>query len=460
MDHPSAPLPPSAHRGAAGPDAVAAVVVARDSGTTIARALASLLAQTRPPERVVVVVAGSHDDAFAVARTFNGVHEHPAPGAGPSTTTVTVIDRGPRESPLRSAYDLAFRLVGDPGRVLLVSPDAELEPRVLELLAEALDRDPDAVGVSARLDPRPSGSRGPLAGALRLLHRHWAVGAVETGIDLGLTGPVPLAPATLLRVPAPDPASPAASSPSAAILTALLSGEDRSAPVPGARARVDTAVRWGAMRERRDRWNRHVGRLTHAGAYAGAADRRRARLAALRIGVGPVLRFASYALIALYLGAAGVQGELQPAWWWAVPVLVRLPLQIRTLRRIRERTLADVLFGATHLPLEAGEAAYGVSRIRDGLHRAVAGGRRGPAAADAVPPLSAVDATAVAVLAVVVTGVLALAASGGPLAAGLTTAVGWAACAVTAADLVLALLRLLVARGGPFARPTSADRGA
>ncbi|RII88660.1 glycosyltransferase family 2 protein, partial [Clavibacter michiganensis] len=197
----------------------------------------------------------------------------------------------------------------------------------------------------------------------------------------------------------------------------------------------------------------HVGRLTRGGAPADAADRRRARLASLRISVGPVLRFVSFALVTLYLAAAGIQGILEPAWWWAAPVVVRLPLHIRTLRRIRERTPADVVFGSTFLPLEAAEAAYGVSRIRDGLHRLAPRDRRVPAAAETVPPFTVVDAVAATVLGVIVVAVLAVASIGGPAAESLTTAIGWAACVVTAVDLVMALLRLLVARGGPFARP-------
>ncbi|ALD11901.1 glycosyltransferase family A protein [Clavibacter capsici] len=453
MDTPSTPSPPNAHPETSPRTTVSAVVVAGDAGATIARTLTSVLGQTLPPDRVVVVVAGSRDDTFAVARTFNGRHEHAQPGDGATSTTVTVIDRGPREGTLLSAYDLALRLAGGEGRVLIVSPDAELEPPVLELLCGALDRDPDAVSVSARLDPQPSGSRGPLAGALRLLQRHWAMGAVETGIDLGFTGPVPLAPATLVRLDAGDPRSPSSAAPVDAILPVLLAGDDRSALVVDARARVDTAVTWGTMRQRRDRWGAYVARLTRGTSPADAGDRRRARLASLRIGVGPVLRVVSYALAALYLAAAGIQGLLEPAWWWAVPVLVRLPLQIRTLRRIRERTLADVVFGATHLPLEAGEAAYGIARIRDGLHRMARRSRRVPTAPDTVPPFSAVDAVAAGVLGVIVVAVLALSAVGGPAAEGLATAVGVAAVLVTAADLVMALLRLLVARGGPFARP-------
>ncbi|OUE30147.1 Glycosyl transferase family 2 [Clavibacter michiganensis] len=453
MDTPSTPSPPNAHPETSPRTTVSAVVVAGDAGSTIARTLISVLGQTLPPDRVVVVVAGSRDDTFAVARTFNGRHEHAQPGDGPTSTTVTVIDRGPREGTLLSAYDLALRLAGGEGRVLIVSPDAELEPPVLELLCGALDRDPDAVSVSARLDPQPSGSRGPLAGALRLLQRHWAMGAVETGIDLGFTGPVPLAPATLVRLDAGDPRSPSSAAPVDAILPVLLAGDDRSALVVDARARVDTAVTWGTMRQRRDRWGAYVARLTRGTSPTDAGDRRRARLASLRIGVGPVLRVVSYALAALYLAAAGIQGLLEPAWWWAVPVLVRLPLQIRTLRRIRERTLADVVFGATHLPLEAGEAAYGIARIRDGLHRMARRSRRVPTAPDTVPPFSAVDAVAAGVLGVIVVAVLALSAVGGPAAEGLATAVGIAAVLVTAADLVMALLRLLVARGGPFARP-------
>ncbi|MBF4617788.1 glycosyltransferase family 2 protein [Clavibacter sp. VKM Ac-2873] len=453
MDNRSTPLPPPERPGTPARDAVSAVVVAGDAGSTIAATLTSILGQTLPPQRVVVVVAGSRDDTFAVARTFNGRHERALPGADPARTTVTVIDRGPREGSLRSAYGFALRLVGDAGRVLLVSPDAELQPDVLELLTAALDRDPGAGSVSASLDPRPSGSHGPLAGALRLLQRHWAMGAVETGTDLGLTGPVPLAPASLLRLPEHDPGSSSAGT-SEGILTDLLAGDDRSVLVPGARARVDTSVTWGTMRERRDRWGAHVARLARGGSSADVGDRRRARLASLRIGVGPVLRFAAYALVALYLAAAGIQGMLEPAWWWAVPVVARLPLHIRTLRRIRERSAADVVFGATFLPLEAAEAAYGVSRIRDGLHRlAHRGRRRGPAPAEAVPPFSLVDAVAVAVVALVVGVVLAAAEVGGPASAMLTATVGWAACVVTAADLVMALLRLLVAHGGPFARP-------
>ncbi|MBF4623100.1 glycosyltransferase family A protein [Clavibacter sp. VKM Ac-2872] len=452
MDNRSTPLPPPERPGQPARDAVSAVVVAGDAGSTIAATLTSVLGQTLPLQRVVVVVAGSRDDTFAVARTFNGRHERTLPGGVRASTTVTVIDRGPREGSLRSAYGFALRLVGDAERVLLVSPDAELEPDVLELLAAALDRDPGAVSVSASLDPRPTGSHGPLAGALRLLQRHWAMGAVETGADLGLTGPVPLAPASLLRLPERDPLSPSAAT-SEGILTDLLAGDDRSALVPGARARVDTSVTWGMMRERRDRWGAHVARLARGGSAADVGDRRRARLASLRIGVGPVLRFAAYALVALYLAAAWIQGMLEPAWWWAVPVVARLPLHIRTLRRIRERSAADVIFGATFLPLEAAEAAYGVSRIRDALHRLAHRGRRGPAAAETVPPFSRVDSVAVVVVALAVGVVLAAAEAGGPASVALTTAVGWAACIVTAADLVMAFLRLLVAHGGPFARP-------
>ena len=452
MDNDSTALPPPADPGRVRTAPVSAVVVTGDAGATIARSLASLLAQTVPPERVFVVVAGSRDDTFAVARTFNGRHSRRSEGPGPSSTTVTVIDRGPREDSLRSAYDFALRLVGDDRLVLLVSPDAELDPRVIELLAAALDREPRATTASARLDPRPTGRRGPLAAGLRLLQRHWAMGAVETGTDLGLGGPVPLAPATLLRLPvggahAEDPR------PSAdAIVTALLAGADRTILVPGATARVDTAVSWATLRIRRDRWSASVGRRTRSTAGVDAADRRRARLAALRIGVGPVLRVLSYGLALLYLAAASLEGTLQPAWWWALPLLVRLPLHIRTLRKIRERTLADVVFGATYVPLELGEAAYGVSRIRDGLRRLSPGAGRRAMPGSVATPWGAPDAVAGVGVAALVVVVLALAAMDGPAGDAATALVGWAAVVLTVVDSAMALLRLLVARGGPFAR--------
>ncbi|MFT2749512.1 glycosyltransferase family A protein [Clavibacter sp. Sh2036] len=456
MDNDSTALPPPAQPRIGRTAPVSAVMVAGDAGATIARSLASILAQSVPPERVFVVVAGSRDDTFAVARTFNGRHAHRVPGPGPSSTTVTVIDRGPREDSLRSAYDFALRLVGDDASVLLVSPDAELDPRVLELLAAALDREPRATTASARLDPRPTGRGGPLAAGLRLLQRHWAMGAVETGTDLGLAGPVPLAPATLLRLPAGDAAATDPRPSADGIVTALLAGADRTILVPGATARVDTAVSWATLRIRRDRWSTSVGRLTRSAAGIDAGDRRRARLAVLRIGVGPVLRVLSYGLALLYLAAASLEGTLQPAWWWALPLLVRLPLHIRTLRKIRERTLADVVFGATYVPLELGESAYGVSRIRDGLRRLTPRGGRRPTPGSVATPWGAVDAVAAIVVAALVVVVLALAAMDGPAGDAATTLVGWAAVVVTSVDTAMALLRLLVARGGPFARSDDA----
>ena len=60
MDNESTPLP--VPPGSASRDAVSAVVVAGDAGSTIAATLTSILGQTVPPQRVVVVVAGSRDD--------------------------------------------------------------------------------------------------------------------------------------------------------------------------------------------------------------------------------------------------------------------------------------------------------------------------------------------------------------------------------------------------------------
>lgn len=75
--------------GVSGPGSVVVVIPAKDRGHVIARALRSVLAQTSPPDEIIVVDDGSSDDTASVARALGvRVLEHAEPrGSGAARNT-------------------------------------------------------------------------------------------------------------------------------------------------------------------------------------------------------------------------------------------------------------------------------------------------------------------------------------------------------------------------------------
>lgn len=119
-----APIPPEA--GAAHEPSFAVVVAAYEAAATIAEALESALAQTRPPQQVIVCDDGSTDATGEIAR-----------GYGASVTVVRQENRGDAAARNR-ALELATT-----SHVVVLDADDVLEPRCLEAYAAALVARPD-----------------------------------------------------------------------------------------------------------------------------------------------------------------------------------------------------------------------------------------------------------------------------------------------------------------------------
>lgn len=136
-----------------GPATIDVLIPVRDGASFLAQAIESALAQTLPPDRVIVVDDGSADRSAAVAESFG------AP--------VTVLRQPPRGAPAALNAGLAESTA--PLVAFLDADDLWL-PQRLELQAAVLEREPavgivfghltefldgDVQGVEARTEPAP-----------------------------------------------------------------------------------------------------------------------------------------------------------------------------------------------------------------------------------------------------------------------------------------------------------------
>ena len=120
---------PPAHAGPEGDatEGIDVLIVTFNSADTVAAALGSVLSSTRV-QGAVVIDNASDDDSVQAARS-----------AGART-----VLRNPANAGFAAAVNRGLRECGSP-YVLLLNPDATVEPQSLELLAAALDETPAAV---------------------------------------------------------------------------------------------------------------------------------------------------------------------------------------------------------------------------------------------------------------------------------------------------------------------------
>lgn len=139
---------------------VTVVVVNWNSGPLLSRCLAALSAQTRRPERVVVVDNGStdgscpEDDAARPLRVLR---------LGTNTGFAAGSNRGIREA-------------GDCEAVALLNPDAFPEPRWLEALLAAAEAHPGHVAFGSRMLAGTPGLLDGIGDAYHVSGRPWRVG--------------------------------------------------------------------------------------------------------------------------------------------------------------------------------------------------------------------------------------------------------------------------------------------
>jgi biofilm PGA synthesis N-glycosyltransferase PgaC len=371
--HASAPVldrrrPALPHRSAA--PTIAAVVPARNEQETVGASIASLLAQTRPPDSIFVVVNNSTDDTYDRARRFTGRRVLDRPG-GAVSCAVTVIDIGTNDDRRAGALNFAWSLARHHDFVLTLDADSVLPADCLSALLDDLSADGSVGAVSAL----PSLVRDPAdPHPLRLLVRAQRFEAMAHALRAAArSGRVPLqgGQCSLLRasalrdvVDAPGHPGPwGAGSAEEARLRMDLADAGFATNLSAAARSSAAAIRTlGGVRAQQVKRVAGLHRL----ARQLPLPTRLTRLLAWRTGLSEHL--ASRLLFLILMGHALLTGAVSAQWWWLVPPLIAVLVNLRAAAGMPDRSAADVVYALLYLPHELYRTALSLSHVLTIVH--------------------------------------------------------------------------------------------
>ena len=141
----------------AGPTArptVAVLIASRDEATVLPATVAALMAQSDPPEEIVIADDGSTDATAEVLRAEFGLAEPPCGRVSESVVVESVSVRWLRLAHGGKARALNAAVVETSADVVLtVDADTLLDPKALAEVRAAFGREPELVGITGVLTP-------------------------------------------------------------------------------------------------------------------------------------------------------------------------------------------------------------------------------------------------------------------------------------------------------------------
>ena len=139
---------------------ISCIIPAYNEQDTIAEVLESLLAQTRMPDVIHVIVNNTDDGTLEVCAPFVGHHERIVKGVR-FETRIFVHDMGENSDKKVGALNFGFRLSRNFDYILGVDGDTTLDRRAVEYLELEMVDDPRIGGISAiySIDKSKSGGR-------------------------------------------------------------------------------------------------------------------------------------------------------------------------------------------------------------------------------------------------------------------------------------------------------------
>jgi len=349
---------------------VAAIVPARNEQAGISACIDSLLDQCRPPDSIFVVVSNSTDDTFGRARRFTGTHVLERSGRS-VICEVTVIDIGIDAERRAGALNFAWSLARRHDYLVTVDADSVLEPDCLRVLLDDMAEDARLGGVSAlpslragSSDPRPA----------RLLVRAQRIEATAQALRVATrrgTVPLHVGQCVLFRTSALQNVAGRGRRPGP---WTGNEAEDARLGIDLATAGFPTTVSDTARSAGAALPTPHAVWAQQAKRIAGIQRLSRELPAAARFThrlewrTGLSGHLVSRLLLAILVAHALVSGTIAGQWWWAVPSLITVLVNLRIVAGLPDRSAADVGYALLYLPHELYRTALSLFHVVTVVH--------------------------------------------------------------------------------------------
>jgi poly-beta-1,6-N-acetyl-D-glucosamine synthase len=310
--------------------------------TPIERTLASIEAQTRQPDRVVVVADNCDDDTEDRARRFKWV------------TVMRTVDNADRKVGALTAGWRRWQAGYD--FVAGVDADTVLDPKCLQQLETEMLRNKKAGGVMARYTIARAEGAGPVQRALTLVQildfASWTSDLLRRDRKTYvLGGQATLFRAETLRAVTEHHHQHGPWDPNEDVedmaLTWQMHGLGMDTIVSAqARAWVGSMPTVRALVGQRQKWVEGMVGLLRRHGFSSTT------MLPWRQQFGLLLNGAVRVVFLLLLAAALAAGQFRWSWWWITPTVVAMLLNLRTAWRVPGRRFGDLVFAASLIPME------------------------------------------------------------------------------------------------------------
>ena len=341
---------------------ISCIIPAYNEAESIERVLEGLLAQTRLPDAVHVIINNTSDGSFDLARGYAGQYSV-VRGEREQTTTVYVHDMGRVSEKKVGALNYGFRLAQGADYLLGVDGDTILEPDALEQLEAEIASDPRIGGISA-IYTVDNDARRPVASLLLAGQRAQFAAFNLQNLLRGRNMAVLGGQASIFRMSVLEEVmahyhqhTPWVSDSEVedSLLSLQIKNLGYSTKISAtARATVGGMDNLRALDGQQVKWNYGAIDLMWPGQRGGTSGQPfhpNLRLRWLENAGMLVNVFSRVSFMLLLVGALSIDALVfSPVW--LIPPAVAIALNVRIARTIQGRTWRDLLFAATMIPAE------------------------------------------------------------------------------------------------------------
>lgn len=342
---------------------VGCVIPAYNEESSIAGVIQSILEQTVPPNEIHVVVNNCSDDTFWVAREFAGEHERSVKDRT-FHTRVFVHDVGKLEDKKVGALNYGFAQIRDLDYMLGVDGDTELDPRAVQYLLKEISGDTRIGGVSAVYNIGYQGSRIGMTSFLLTGQRAQFAAFNMLNLLRGRNMAVLGGQCSIFSIAALTAVCAAYrqttpwvrdSEVEDSLLSLQIKRVGYSTKInPKARATVGGMTTLRALDAQQVKWGRGAIDLMWPGQRGntiGQPFHPNLRLRWAENGSMLINLLVRVMFIVLLAASLSIHAYVF-SWWWVIPPIVAMLLNVRTALSMKERTFRDVLYALLFVPAE------------------------------------------------------------------------------------------------------------